>query len=43
MKLFTREPGLNSAQFDTFLADFPRLTATEAAAYSEHPKPSKNK
>ena len=31
MKLFTREPGLSSAQFDTYLADFPRLSATEAA------------
>ena len=25
LKLFTREPGLSSAQFDTYLADFPRL------------------
>ncbi len=25
------KPGLNSAQFDTYLADFPRLSATEAA------------
>ena len=31
MKLFTREPGLSSAQFDTYLAEFPRLSATEAA------------
>ena len=31
LKLFTREPGLSSAQFDTYLADFPRLSATEAA------------
>jgi len=30
-KLFTREPGLSSAQFDTYLADFPRLEDTEAA------------
>ena len=30
LKLFTREPGLISAQFDTYLADFPRLSATEA-------------
>ena len=29
--LFTREPGLSSSQFDTYLADFPRLTETEAA------------
>ena len=31
LKLFTREPGLSSAQFDTYLVDFPRLSATEAA------------
>ena len=31
LKLFTREPGLSSAQFDTYLPDFPRLSATEAA------------
>ena len=31
LKHFTREPGLSSAQFDTYLADFPRLSATEAA------------
>ena len=31
LKLFTREPGLSSSQFDTYLADFPRLSATEAA------------
>ena len=31
LKLFTREPGLSSAQFDTYLADFPCLSATEAA------------
>ena len=31
LKLFTRDPGLSSAQFDTYLADFPRLSATEAA------------
>ena len=31
LKLFTREPGLSSAQFDTHLANFPRLSATEAA------------
>ena len=31
LKLFTREPGLSSAQFDAYLADFPRLSATEAA------------
>ena len=31
MKLFTREPGLSSAQFNTYLADFPHLSATEAA------------
>ena len=31
LKLFTREPGLSSTQFDTYLADFPRLSATEAA------------
>ena len=29
-KLFTRQPVLSSAQFDTYLADFPRLTATKA-------------
>ena len=29
--LFTREPGLDPVQFDTYLADFPRLEATEAA------------
>ena len=29
--LFTREPGLSPTQFDTYLADFPRLEATEAA------------
>ena len=31
LKLFTREPGLSSAQFDTYLADFPCLSATKAA------------
>ena len=31
LKLFTREPGLSSAQFDTYLADFPCLSVTEAA------------
>ena len=31
LKIFTREPGLSSAQFDTYLADFPRLSATEVA------------
>ena len=31
LKLFTREPRLSSGQFDTYLADFPRLSATEAA------------
>ena len=31
LQLFTREPGLSSAQFDTYLADCPRLSATEAA------------
>ena len=31
LKLFTGEPGLSSAQFDTYLADFPRLSVTEAA------------
>ena len=31
LKLFTREPGLSSAQFDTYLANFPRLSATEVA------------
>ena len=31
LKLFTRESGLSSAQFDTYLADFPCLSATEAA------------
>ena len=31
LKLFTREPGLSSAQFDSYLADFPRLSAIEAA------------
>ena len=29
--LFTREPGLSSARFDAYLADFPRLEETEAA------------
>ena len=29
--LFTRSPGLSSAQFDAYLADFPRLEETEAA------------
>ncbi|CAE1178594.1 unnamed protein product [Acanthosepion pharaonis] len=29
--LFTREPGLSSAQFDAYLADFPCLEAAEAA------------
>ena len=38
MKLFTREPGLSSAQFDTYLADFPRLLATEAAGCEGHIK-----
>ena len=28
LKLFTREPGLSSGQFDTYLADFPRLSVT---------------
>ena len=32
-KLFTRELGLSSAQFDTYFADFHRLTATETARY----------
>ena len=31
LKFFTREPGQNSAQFDTYLAVFPRFTASEAA------------
>ena len=31
LKLFTGEPGLSSAQSDTYLADFPRLSPTEAA------------
>ena len=31
LKLFSWEPGLSSAQFDTNLADFPRLSVTEAA------------
>ena len=31
LKLFTREPELSRAQSDTYLADFPRLSATEAA------------
>ena len=31
LKLFTREPGLSSAQFDTYLANFSRLSVTEAA------------
>ena len=31
LKLFTGELGLSSAQFDTYLADSPRLSATEAA------------
>ena len=31
LQLCTREPGLSSAQFDAYLADFPRLEATEAA------------
>ena len=31
LKLFTREPGLSSSQFDTYLADFPHLSAMEAA------------
>ena len=31
LKLFTMEPGLSSAQFDTYLANFPCLSATEAA------------
>ena len=32
LKLFTREPELSGAQFDTYRADFPRLSVTEAAA-----------
>ena len=31
LKLFTREPGLSSAQFNTNLTVFPHLSATEAA------------
>ena len=31
LKLFTRETGLSSSQFDTYLVDFPRLSAIEAA------------
>ena len=31
VKLCTREPGMSSAQFDTYPADFPCLTATETA------------
>ena len=31
LKLFTMEPGLSSSQFDTYLADFPLLLATEVA------------
>ena len=34
--LFTREPGLSSAQFDTYLADFPCLEATESAGCEGH-------
>ena len=30
-KLFTRDPGLSCATFDTYLADFSRLTAMETA------------
>ena len=29
-ELFTREPGLSTAQFDAYLSDFPRLEAAEA-------------
>lgn len=32
LKLFTREPGQSSAQFDNYLVDFLRLKATEAAS-----------
>ena len=32
-KLFTRNPGLSSVQFDTYLANFSRLAATEAAGF----------
>ena len=35
-KLFTREPGPSSDQFDTYLVDFPRLSATEAAWCEVH-------
>ena len=31
LKLFTREPGLSSALFDTYHTDFPRLLVAEAA------------
>ena len=31
LKLFTREPGWSSAQFYTYLADFPHLSVTEVA------------
>ena len=30
-KLFTKEPRLSSAQFDTYLADFSHLSATQVA------------
>ena len=32
------KPGLNSAQFNTYLADFPRLLVTEVAGYEGHIK-----
>ena len=38
LKLFTRKPGLSSAQFDTYLANFPRLSATEVAGCEGHIK-----
>ena len=38
LKLFTREPGLSSVQFNTYLADYPRLSVTEAAGCEERIK-----
>ncbi|CAE1168980.1 unnamed protein product [Acanthosepion pharaonis] len=35
--LFTREPGLSSAHFDAYLADFPCLGAAEAARLKANP------
>lgn len=33
LRLFTRVPSLSTSQFNKYLADFPRIEATEASSF----------